>query len=334
MKIVLFDVEPNESELYQQMLSENIEVECITEPLSLDNIELTANSEIISVFVTSKITSAMLGKLSNTKLIICRSTGYDNIDIEAAKSLGIAVSNVPNYGEHTVAEYTFALLLSLSRKLQDSMAQVSKGQVDHTKLVGNDLAGSTLGVIGAGKIGQRVIKIARGFEMNVVAYDPYPKPEVAKALGFEYLELDDLFAKADVITLHVPGSKDNQQMINSGALEKLKKGTVLINTARGDLVDNVALINALQNGRLAGAGLDVLDGEVMIDIDHEMALLAKSKAKDLRLSAELDILEKMPNVILSPHNAYNTHQALQRIRKSTVETVIEFTKGKVTNQVN
>lgn len=334
MKITLFDIEPNESELYQQMLSENTEAECITEPLSSENIELAVNSEIISVFVTSKITATMLEKLGNTKLIICRSTGYDNIDTEAAKRAGIAVSNVPNYGEHTVAEYTFALLLSLSRKLQYATVQVGQGQIDHTKLVGNDLAGSTLGVIGAGKIGQRVIKIARGFEMNVVAYDPYPKPEVAKALGFEYVEFDDLFAKANVITLHVPGGKDNKQIIDSNALAKFKKGAVLINTARGDLVDNVALINALQNGKLAGAGLDVLDGEAMIDIDHEMALLAKSKAKDLRLSAELDILEKMPNVILSPHNAYNTHQALQRIRKSTVETVIEFTKGKVTNQVN
>ncbi len=332
MKTILFNVEQNEVETYKQLL--NDEVECHIEPLNEQSTNLAQSAEVISVFVTSKITSAMLAKLPNLKYIVCRSTGYDNVDIKAAKEHNVVVCNVPNYGEHTVAEYTFTLLLSLTRKLQDSIGQVQLGQIDHTKLVGTDLAGSTLGVIGAGRIGQRVIKIAKGFEMNVVAYDPFEKPEVAKQLGFEYVELDELLSQSDVVTLHVPAVKENEKLINKDALSKFKDNAILINTARGDLVDNVALIDALQNSKLAGAGLDVLDGEAMIDLDHELALLKQTSLKDLRLSAELDILEKMPNVILTPHNAYNTHQALQRIRKSTAETILGFQDSKIQNQVN
>ncbi|MDQ5943553.1 MAG: D-lactate dehydrogenase [Patescibacteria group bacterium] len=334
MKVVLFDLEQNEIETYKQLLTNSSDVSCHTEPLNEDSLSMASDAEVISVFVTSRITSDMFSKLTNLKYIVCRSTGYDNVDTKAAKEKDIVVCNVPNYGEHTVAEYAFTLLLSLTRKLQDSISQVQQGKIDHTKLVGTDLAGSTLGVIGAGRIGQRMITIANGFEMKVIAYDPFAKPEVAKKLGFEYVELDELFARADIVTLHVPGGKNNDAIINESTLEKFKDGALLINTARGDLVDNVALIEALENGKLAGAGLDVLDGESMIDIDHEMALLKKSTAKELKLSAELAILEKMPNVILSPHNAYNTHQALQRIRKSTAETIIGFEDAKIQNQVN
>lgn len=334
MKIILFDVEQNEIETYRQLLADASEVDCHTEPLNEETIAMATDAEVISVFVTSKITEGMLSKLPSLKYIVCRSTGYDNIDIKAAKKHDVVVCNVPNYGEHTVAEYAFTLLLSLTRKLQDSISQVQQGQIDHTKLVGTDLAGSTLGVVGAGRIGQRLIKIAKGFEMNIIAYDPFPKPEVAKKLSFEYVELDELYSRADVVSLHVPGGKDNKKLIDKDALAKFKDGAILINTARGDLVDNLALIDALQSGKLFGVGLDVLDGEAMIDIDHEMALLKQGSSKELKLSTELDVLKKMPNVILSPHNAYNTNQALQRIRKSTVETIIDFANSKVQNQVN
>ena len=248
MRTILFDVEQNEIETYKQLLADVGEVDCHTEPLNEESIAMATNAEVISVFVTSKITESMLSKLANLKYIVCRSTGYDNIDVESAKKHDIVVCNVPNYGEHTVAEYAFTLLLSLTRKLQDSISQVQQGQIDHTKLVGTDLAGSTLGVVGAGRIGQRLIKIAKGFEMSVVAYDPFPKPEVAKQLGFEYVELDELYTSADIVSLHVPGSKDNKKLIDKDALEKFKDGAILINTARGDLVDNLALIEALQSG--------------------------------------------------------------------------------------
>lgn len=334
MKVVLFDLEQNEIETYKQLLEGNDNVECYTDSLNEENVNLVDGVEVVSVFVTSNITSAMLSKLPDLKYIVCRSTGYDNVDIKSAKQHNVVVCNVPNYGEHTVAEYAFTLLLSLTHKLQDSIAQVRDGQIDHTLLVGTDLSGSTLGVIGAGRIGQKVISIAKGFDMKVVAFDPFPKPEIAKQLGFEYVELDELFAQSDVVTMHVPAVKENERLIDKEALSKFKDGAILINTARGDLVDNLALIDALQNGKLAGAGLDVLDGEAMIDIDHEMALLKHSSTKELKLSAELSILEKMPNVILTPHNAYNTHQALQRIRKSTVETILGFGESKIINQVN
>lgn len=334
MKIILFDVEQNEVETYQKLLASTEQIECLAEPLNEESVSKASEAEIVSVFVTSKITADMIKKLPHLKLIVCRSTGYDNVDTLAAKNNNIVVENAPNYGEHTVAEYAFMLLLALTRKLQGATAQVNSGQIDHTQLVGTDLLGSTLGVIGAGKIGQRVIKIAKGFEMNVVAYDPYPNAEAAKELGFEYVQLDELYAQADVISLHIPATPESKNMINAEVFKKLKKDTYLINTSRGDLVDNAALIDALENGNVAGAGLDVLEGEAMIDIDHELALLKHPNNLELKLSAELDILEKMPNVILSPHNAYNTHQALQRIRETTSENINGFINGEIKNQVN
>lgn len=304
----------------------------VEESISLDNLD--AETEVISVFVTSKVTGDMIEKLPKLKLIACRSTGFNNIDLAAAETHGIKVVNVPTYGESTVAEYTFTLLLALMRKLPQSLGFLSR-ELDVAELMGGDLHEKTIGVVGTGHIGQHVIKIAKGFEMRVVGFDPYGKEELARDLGFEYLPLEELLKVSDVVTLHAPFTPENKHLINAERLNLMKPSAVLINTARGELVDASALADALMHKRLAGAALDVLEGEQLFKMEEEVGLLRSNKlpAATGAQSVALMALNKLPNVILTPHNAFNTEEAIGRINATTCQNIIRFWYGDVPNQV-
>ncbi len=300
--------------------------------IALEN--LGPETEVISVFVTSTVTREIIENLPKLKLIACRSTGFNNIDLAAAAEHNVIVTNVPTYGESTVAEYTFTLLLALMRKLPPSLGFLSR-ELDVAALMGHDLHEKTLGVVGSGHIGQHVIKIAKGFEMRVVAYDPFAKEELASELGFEYVPLDELLKTSDVVTLHAPLVPENVHLINAERLALMKPTAVLVNTARGELVDTEALADALDNDRLAGAALDVLEGEQLFDMHEEVALLRSGKlpTKTAEQSVALMALNKMPNVILSPHNAFNTEEAIGRINSTACQNIIRFWYGDVPNQV-
>ncbi len=288
--------------------------------------------DIISSFIHSPFSYDLFQKLPNLKMIGTRSTGFDHIDLSAAEKQGVVVSNVPGYGVNTVAEHTFALLLSISRKIPQSINQTQRNNFDRDGLQGFDLAGKTIGIIGTGRIGYHVVKIASGFGMNVVAYDPYPNKKLVEEFGVSYLSLDELLQQSDIITLHVPYMKETHHIINTDNIKNIKKGTILINTARGALVDNEALIDALQDGILAGAGLDVLEGEELIE--DEMELLDQEVSKDtLETLLEGHVLMSMDNVIITPHNAFNTREAIMRIIDTTIDNIIAFINGKPTNVV-
>ncbi|MFO0882034.1 MAG: 2,3-bisphosphoglycerate-dependent phosphoglycerate mutase [Candidatus Saccharimonadales bacterium] len=295
---------------------------------------LNADAEVISVFVTSSVTREIIEKLPKLRLIACRSTGFNNIDLVAADEHGVTVVNVPTYGESTVAEYAFTLLLVLTRKIPDSLSFLNH-DVAIDSLMGSDLHEKTIGVIGTGHIGQHVIKIAKGFEMRVVAFDPFAKDELAKSLGFEYVSLEDLLAMSDVITLHAPLTPENKHLLNAERLALMKPTTVLINTARGELIDTQALADALENKKLAGAALDVLEGEQLFDIHEEVALLRSHAlpATTAEQSVALMALNKMPNVILTPHNAFNTEEAIGRINSVTCQNIVRFWYDDITNKV-
>lgn len=295
---------------------------------------LNPETEVISIFVNSTVTREIIEKLPKLKLIACRSTGFNNVDLDAASEHGIAVVNVPTYGEATVAEYAFTLLLALKRKLPQSLDFLSK-QTSVTELKGGDLNGKIIGVVGTGHIGQHVVKIAKGFEMRVVAYDPFAREELAKEYGFEYLSLEDLLKSSDVVTLHAPLTPENQHLINKQRLSLMKPSAVLINTARGELVDSKALADALEKNQLAGAALDVLEGEQLFDMHEEVALLRSGMLPEKTgiQSLALMALNKMPNVILTPHNAFNTEEAIGRINSTTCENIIKFWYGDTPNQV-
>ncbi|MBN3038528.1 MAG: hydroxyacid dehydrogenase [Candidatus Omnitrophica bacterium] len=304
-----------------------------TADLLLDKINETT---ILSTFINSKISREVIDSMPRLKFITTRSTGFDHIDVEYARSKGIAVSNVPTYGENTVAEHTFALILSIARNLKKAHFRVSEGDFSIKDLIGFDLKGKTIGVVGTGHIGLRVIKMAVGFSMHVLAFDPNPNQFLAEVLGFNYVDFQTILKDSDILSLHAPYNKHTHHLINENNINMIKKGAILINTARGSLVDTNALTKALDQNILAGAGLDVLEGEDIIL--EEKQLLARKK-KDLYNPEKLQLtlrncfLLQRENVIFTPHTAFYSKEALKRILDTTVYNINSFIKGKPVNVV-
>ena len=289
--------------------------------------------KIISPFIYSHVNNDILQKLLDLKMIATRSTGFDHIDVQSAKDKKITVCYVPFYGENTVAEHTFALILALSRRLIDSVERARKGDFTLDGLRGFDLKDKLLGIIGMGHIGIHVARIAKGFEMKVLAFDPKEDKKIAKKIGFEYTDLKDLLSKSDIITLHTPDNKETHHLINLENISSIKKGAYLINTARGGLIETQALLEALSNETLAGAGLDVLEEECFVK--EEAQLLSKEfpKTCDLKTVLQNHILLQQKNVIITPHNAFNSQEALMRILDTTAENITGFMAGKLKNVV-
>jgi D-lactate dehydrogenase len=268
------------------------------------------------------------------RLIATRSTGFDHIDLAAAKERGITVVNVPFYGENTVAEFAFALLLALSRRVIDADERVRSGVFSPKDLRGFDLEGKTLGVVGCGHIGMRIIRMARGFNMTVLGFETHPDPKRAEEEGFTYASLPELLAQSDIVSLHVPYNEHTHHLINAESLAGAKRGLYLINTSRGGVVDTEALVAALKEGTVAGAALDVLEEEG--DMADETALLSQPhpKEEELRVALANHYLIEHPRVIVTPHVAFNTKEAVERIVSTTVESISAFASGTPKNVVS
>lgn len=337
MRLAFFKCEKWEEEyMKSKKIFEDLGLEVFFIPgiLDKDHIPDDANYDIISVFVDSRVDSDVISKFPNLKFIATRSTGFDHVDLDAAKSKNIKVSYVPTYGQDTVAEYTFALILSLSRKIFMSYHRVrEEGSFSLDGLRGFDLKGKTLGVIGTGNIGRNVIRIAKGFEMNVLANDIKPDLELEKRMNFKYVNLENLLRESDIVTLHVPAMKETRCLMNADTFSMMKNGAYFINTSRGEIVDTQALVKALKDGQLGGAALDVLEEEGAIK--DELNLLTEGHPEEHNLATVLanHILIDMPNVIVTPHNAFNTTEALKKILDTTIENIRGFIKGKPINLV-
>jgi D-lactate dehydrogenase len=332
MKIAFFETEDWQKDYLKEKLAGG-ELSFFAEPLSSDNIDSAKEYEIISSFIYSQINKEIIKELPNLKMIATRSTGFDHIDLVGAKENKITVCNVPFYGENTVAEHTFALILSLSRKILDSVERAKKGDFSLDGLCGFDLKDKTLGIIGIGHIGLHVARIAKGFEMNVLAFDLNKDEELAKKLGFKYASFEEVLSKSDIITLHAPYNKATHHLINSENINLIKKGSYLINTSRGGLIETNALLKALSEGILAGAGLDVLEEEIFIK--EEAQLLSKEfpKTYDLKTVLQNHILLQQKNVIITPHNAFDSQESLVRILDTTILNIQSFIGDKPTNIV-
>ncbi len=288
--------------------------------------------ECVSIFVNSHIDLALMESFPNLKLIATQSTGYDHIDVVSAKEKGVIVASVPAYGERTVAEFTFALLLSISRNLFDARERVSRdGSFNSDGLTGFDLFGKTIGVVGTGRIGKNVIRIAQGFSMKVIAFDLYPDTAFAEEAKVEYVSLDRLVAESDIISLHIPGGKGTDHLIGREQIEKMKKGVVLINTARGSLIDTEALVQGLQSGIIGAAGLDVLSEEGYVDDELELLNTPHPQTEGLRTLILNHYLIDHPQVVITPHTAFNTKEALGRILDVTCDNIISFSRGEALN---
>jgi len=330
MKTYFFDVEEWEKDYIEKNFKDLAPV-LIQEPLSLDNAAQAQEAEIISVFLPSKLTPEIFDKLPNLKLVATRSTGFDHIDLSATEPKNIVVSNVPFYGENTVAEMAFALILMVSRKLYPAYLRSKDLKFNHDELMGFDLKDKTLGVVGMGHIGEYAARYGVGFGMRVLASDPNHNQALADKIGFAYAkDLDDMLKQADVITLHAPYNKYTHHLINMDNVKLIKPGAILVNTARGGLVETEALIYALDNGILSGAGIDTLEGEPELKEEWEIITkdFDKEQLKDIIMN---NILIERDDVIVTPHNAFNTREAINRILETTQENIRSFIKGEPLN---
>jgi len=304
------------------------------EEIPVFNEKFKDGSEVISIFVGFNFGQKEIKNYPNLKFIATRSTGFDHIDIKSCARNNIQVSNVPTYGENTVAEFAFALLLALSRKLYPALKYVKEtGGFSPQGFMGFDLKGKVMGVVGTGYIGGHMVRMAKGFEMRVMAFDPHPKADLIKKYGVEYMSLEDLLKESDVVSLHVPYMPATHHIVNKENIKLMKKGSVLINTARGGLVETEGLLEAIDSGRLAGAAMDVLEEEGFVK--DEMALLSNKHPNEKALKTVLADHELIAreNVLITPHNAFNTKEAVTRILDVTITNINSFIHGSPVNLV-
>jgi D-lactate dehydrogenase len=332
MKVVFFETKDWERAYLRERLEEMTVV--FEEPGAppTESARNHKDADCLSPFIQPVLDAGVLSQFSAVKLVATRSTGFDHIDLEYCKKHGIAVTNVPTYGENTVAEHTFALILMLSRKVHQSYEQVRAGHVERAALTGFDLQGKTLGVIGAGHIGLHAIRIGRGFGMRVLAWDKKRDPFLADLLGFRYVDLEKLLQESDIVSLHCGLTPETTHLLGRKQFAMMKKGGLVINTGRGGLIDTDALAEALDNGQIGGAGLDVVEGEELIQ--EERQLLQGSTGVDkLREVLRNRRLLARDNVVFTPHNAFNSQEALYRILDTTVANLEGFRAGIPVNRV-
>ena len=285
----------------------------------------------LCVFIDSPITSSVFSKFPNLKFIATRSSGFDHIDTAVAKKRDIVISNVPAYGKYAVAEYTFALMLSLSRKIYQACNLTRQGIFADDTLMGFDLNGKILGVVGTGAIGSQVIQIAKAFGMQVIACDAKPDQARATNLGFTYVALDELLKQADIVTLHVCYNQSTHHLINSTNISSMRAGSYLINTSRGQVIETMALVKGIEEKILAGVALDVFEEEAAL-VD-QVSVLADKKAAVNKLQTLVAnyYLAHHPRVLASPHNAYNSIEARRDIWDVTAGNIKAFAAGKPVN---
>lgn len=334
MKIAFFEIPKEEQSLFLQSFGE-AEVCFFEEKLNVDSAKKAKDAEAVSVFINSIISKDIINLLPNLRFISTRSTGFEHIDLGYCAIKGIKVSNVPSYGSHTVAEFAFSLILNLSRNIINANNHL-RDSMDfnfYSSLRGFDLYGKTLGVIGTGRIGKNAVKIAKGFEMNIIAYDLFPDLVFAKENNFTYKSLLEILEESDIVTIHTPYTKENYHLINKENISKMKRGIFIINTARGALIDTEALIWGINEGIIAGAGLDVLEGERDLKIRKEIIASDKSEKVDYKMIVENQILIDMPQVIVTPHIAFYSKEAEKEITKTTIQNIKGFFDNQPQNLV-
>lgn len=282
--------------------------------------------EILTVFISSILNKKNIDKFPNLKLILTRSTGMDHIDLAYAKKKGIKVQNIANYGDVSVAEYTFGLLFEISKKITLANLEVKKTKNFSArgihKIETFNLAGKKIGVIGTGLIGKKFIKIAKSFGMEILAFDKYKDEKFSKKEKIEYVGLDKLLKESDIISLHLPLLKSTKYFLSKKEFKKMKDGVIILNTARGDLIKTEDFLESLKSKKVSAAGLDVLEGEACLGRENYLSI-CQIKIKNLNKK----IIE-MKNVIVTPHNSFNSKEASQRRMDMSVEKIKEFLKLK------
>lgn len=334
-KVAFFELEKWEEQYISTRLAKEkaLTLEFHNTQVKKKDIKSLGEIDILAAFIYSSLDKDTLEKLGKLKMIATMSTGFDHIDLDFCRTKKIKVSNVPFYGENTVAEHTLALLLALSRKLVPSVERARTGNFSLDGLRGFDLKGKTIGLVGLGHIGSKFAEMVSSLGMNILVYDLKPNKVLAKKLKLKYVALDYLLASSDIISLHVPYNKATHHLINSKNIKLIKRGAYLLNTARGGLVSSSALLKALDSGILAGVGLDVLEEEGFIKEEKELLSKEFNKKFDLKTVLRNHLLLQNPKVIITPHNAFNSQEALLRILDTTIANILAYQKKKPINLV-
>ncbi len=327
-KIAFFDTKPYDSEMFNQLNKKfHFEITYFKYHLTEDNVILAKGFDVVVVFVNDLVSKKIIEKLYEfgVKLIALRSAGFNNVDLKTA--LGkIKVVRVPAYSPNAIAEHTVALMLTLNRKIHRAYFRTRDTNFSLQGLLGFDMYQKTAGIIGTGKIGKALIKILKGFEMNVIAYDVYPDNDFAKKTGIQYVELNELFRKSDIISLNCPLTKETEYIINKESIKKMKSGVMLINTGRGKLINTYELIQGLKSGKIGYAGLDVYEEES----EYFFEDLSDRVLTD-------DILARLlsfNNVIITSHQGFFTKEAMTNIAETTLQNINDYINGnKLINEV-
>lgn len=330
MRIVFFDVQKWEEKRLKIAFPN---AKLTTESLTPENCQKYKKAQIISGFIYSDFSKNTLKSMSSLKYISTRSTGFDHIDLDYCQKKGIKVSNIPEYGSKTVAEFTFALILLITKRLTESLQATEKKQVDRFALTGTELYKKTLGILGFGKIGRQVAAIAHGFGMKMLVFNRSHYPEFERKYNLKFCSLKEVLSKSDILTLHLPLNKETYHILNEKTFSLCKKGMYLVNTARGGLIDSEALLCAVEKGIIRKAALDVLEEED--DLKEEIEVLTGRVKKNINYKELLlnHILIDHPRILITPHNAFNTRQALNRITLITIKNINSFLKGSPINLV-
>ena len=318
--IVSFFSTQSYDKTYFDKYNQNNELRYFEVALSEQTAALAKGSQAVCVFVNDKITEGVIQQLAgmDVKLIVLRCAGYNNVNLEAAKKHGLTVVRVPAYSPHAVAEHAVALILTLNRKTHKAYNRVREGNFSLERLVGFDLFGKTVGVVGTGRIGEAFCRIMKGFGCTIIAHDIFENKALITE-GVTYVALNDLLSQSDIVSLHCPLNEATHHLINAESLKTMRQAAMLINTSRGGLVDSKAVIKALKSGKLAYLGMDVYEQESEL-FSHDFSEILIQDEIILRLLS-------FPNVIVTAHQAYFTEEALTQIAQITLRNIECFEKG-------
>ena len=319
MKVYVYGVMDYEKESLETLVDKSTEqITCTKEQLTISTLEWAKGYDGVSIHGYCKVDSAILQKMKELGIlhISTRTIGYDHIDVATAKNIGIHVYNA-HYEPNNVADFTVMMMLIMLRKAKVSICRALVNDFSLDGMIGREMKSLTIGVIGTGKIGTTVIHNLSGFNCRILAYDPYPKLGLA-----EYVDLDRLYAQSDIITLHIPLSKENFHMINQSAIKKMKKGVIIINTARGSLIDTDALIEAIENEHIGGAGIDTIEDEV--------GIMHTDVGTNIVENRSLFYLKQFPNVLYTQHYAFFTQEAIESMVKCGISSILSGVKGEET----
>ena len=322
-KIAFFDSKPYDREFFTAAnAGYGFELTFFEEKLRPRTAGLAAGADAVCVFVNDELDETVVARLaeSGVRLIALRCAGYNNVNVKAACSRGIPVVRVPQYSPYAVAEYALALLMTLNRKIHRAYNRVREGNFSIGGLMGFDLRGKTVGIVGTGRIGRTFAELLTGFHVRLLASDPFPDARAAAELGMEYAPLETLFRESDILSLHCPLTPENARLINASAIAGMKDGVVLLNTSRGKLIDSAALVEGLKSGKIGAAGLDVYEEETDYFFEDRSSQIVQD-----------DILARLmsfPNVIVTSHQAFFTREAETNIAETTMAAFADFASGR------